>query len=221
MKKRWDILYKKLESYAIHKNSYQFFDFYIEIKKNYKSSTRHYHTLDHVEYMLDNLDKYFTNLITEEEKLKLELAIWYHDIIYIVQSEPSINEYESTLIFSEMAQYIGLSEEFIKDVYDLIMITTHTIKPETLSQKIICDLDLLGMGTGDYFKNGDAFRLEFYHLTNEEWNEGRIDFLEYMLNKKPLFHTGMINKYYEANAHYNLTKELSLIKNEIIHATMS
>lgn len=53
-----------------------------KIFSRYSENTRHYHNLEHIQNALWELDQLPNEGI---DKLSIELAIWYHDIVYIPQ----------------------------------------------------------------------------------------------------------------------------------------
>ena len=67
-----------------------------EIKRNYSSKSRHYHTLEHLENMLLELEK-VTSLIKDIDTLLF--AIYYHDLIY--KATKFDNEHQSALAFEK------------------------------------------------------------------------------------------------------------------------
>lgn len=67
-----------------------------EIEKNYSSKSRHYHNLEHLENMfneLNNIESKINDLDT------LLFSVYYHDIIY--KSTKKDNELQSALIFEK------------------------------------------------------------------------------------------------------------------------
>lgn len=183
---------------------------YDTIIKTYNGDKRFYHTMIHIEYMLTNLDKYFSNLLDETQRAKVELAIWFHDIIYDVTYTSGVNELLSGKKFEEFAIDALILEDVVNEISGMIMYTTHTKVPETLEQKITCDLDLLGLNGIEYWTNREKVLAEFtQEYTDEEFLEGRLNFLDWMLKKETIFHTGFFQKHFEESAINNLILEKS------------
>lgn len=183
---------------------------YKHITKLYSHESRFYHTFGHIEYMIENLDKYFTNLLSETEKAKVELAILFHDIIYDVSYSPGINELLSAEFFKQFGVVCDINKDIINEISELIMSTTHTQELTTLNKKIICDLDLLGLSGPVYWTNREKVLTEYtQEFTSEEFLEGRLKFLNWMLDKETIFHTGFFQKYFEEGARINLETEKS------------
>jgi len=94
----------------------------------------------------------------------------------------------------------------------MIRVTTHQGSPQTKLEEIICDMDLKELGTDRYIQNAIEVREEFASLSEEEWIEGRIKFLRFMLNKDSIFHTEGFKEMYESKARENISNELTKIK---------
>ncbi len=181
-------------------------DIFDEITKSY-SNNRFYHNLDHIENLLESLSDF--NL-SAEDKTKLELAIWFHDIIY--DPKETDNEFKAALEFEKFGLLLGMKNSLITEISELIIITKHTDKPNTHLEKIMCDVDLKGLGTFEYLINATNVRKEFLYLSDEEWIDGRFEFLISMLNKKSIFHTSEYKELYEHKANINLQNELLILK---------
>jgi len=68
------------------------------VLRAYNEPHRHYHTLKHIKSMLRNLDNISLTLpLTSQQIEVLQVAIWFHDIVYIVPSEPGRNECTSAI----------------------------------------------------------------------------------------------------------------------------
>lgn len=181
---------------------------YDHIIITYNDNSRVYHTMDHIEYMLVNLDKYFSNLLNDYDKMKIELAIWFHDYIYDVTFLPEVNELLSAEFFKEFAGEINMDEDIVSEIVGLIMSTTHIEVPDSLIKQVICDLDLLGLHGLDYWYNKQKVYSEYTKVfTDDEFLEGRLVFLDMMINKDTIFHTGLFKKHFEKTARYNLLSE--------------
>ena len=73
-----------------------------DIKNRYGENHRHYHTLRHIAALLAARDNYFP-----ESSRCIELAIWFHDLIYIPGDEH--NELLSAHLCRFWLTYLGES----------------------------------------------------------------------------------------------------------------
>ena len=67
-----------------------------EIADHYSAKNRHYHNLQHIENMLEELEEVKQEI---QQMDSLLFSIYYHDIIY--QATRSDNEYQSALLFKK------------------------------------------------------------------------------------------------------------------------
>jgi len=176
------------------------------LKPAYTAETRHYHNLKHIEYMLDHVKDF---KLTDTEKIKLEIAIWFHDLIY--DASRSNNEALSAITVTTFCQTAGLDDLSQGEIVDLILMTKPDLPARTELQKILCDLDLRGFAEDWQPENGAKIRLEYSHLSDEEFNKGRKEFLKTMLNKKFIYYTGTYRSTLEFQARHNLTIEMESI----------
>ena len=109
-----------------------------------------------------------------------------------------------------------LKKPIAKELEGLIMATTHKEEPKinlpsTELEKIICDLDLREFASDRQKFNAPELRQEFALLSDDEWNKGRTEFIEYMLNKKFIYYTDTYRNTLESQARHNLTVEMETI----------
>jgi predicted metal-dependent HD superfamily phosphohydrolase len=179
------------------------------ILKQYTNTSRYYHNLGHIEYMLVHI-KEAEYSISHKNKVLLKLAIWFHDIIYIPGH--SKNEEYSAMKLESFAQALGFKDEDIEVMKWLIILTKHTGYPQTYLEDVICDLDLRELGTDRYEQYSIKIRKEFSMLDDKQWNKGRIEFLEFMLDKEYIYHTDLYREMFENKARDNMQKEIESIK---------
>lgn len=180
---------------------------YKKVFDKYTNKNRHYHTLDHIARMLDALDEFTSTREFLYDKDILELAIWFHDVIY--NPEMPDNELSSALFMEDLlSSYIR--KEILNKAKKYIMATTHdrSLEDETLEEMLISDLDLLELGTSEYryFQYGKAVRKEYYMYSDVKWNEGRHKFLDTFL-ASPIFYITEYERTYGEQARKNLLKE--------------
>jgi len=112
-----------------------------------QSPPRYYHTLGHIDHMLNLFDECKSQL---QNHSTIELSIWFHDIIY----EPKLNdnEIQSIGLFNQFGQQVNLNSQMKSDVEYLIQCTiSHdiSIPPNNLSQSEVeyfLDFDMAILG---------------------------------------------------------------------------
>jgi predicted metal-dependent HD superfamily phosphohydrolase len=183
--------------------------FYMENLSDAYLKGRYYHTVRHINYMINHVKDF---KLTKKEQAKLELAIWFHDIVYDAQKTD--NEKNSGIKLVHFGESIGIRLKDINEMTDLILDTKHNITPTTKLGKIICDLDLREFVSDRQKLNTPEVRKEYSHLSDEEFNKGRVEFLKTMLKKTHIYHTKLYRDLFENKARENLTNELNNIANE-------
>ena len=179
-------------------------------QENMSSNPMFYHTFQHVEKMLDDLDELNKELkLSEEEYYTLYIAICYHDIVYDPYS--CTNEKDSANLFHE--RYLMYNNAtFTKKVEKLIMSTqvifgidlnTHTDDKlekviHTLDWNIFVDYDACVESRKKVFFEACAKRFEpitilenqinfYYSIINSMKNKNyKIDYFHEENNKKAL-----------------------------------
>jgi len=73
----------------------------------YSQHHRHYHTLSHIQSMLDQLQTIDMDFNSQQLQI-LQLAICFHDIVYDIPSESGYNESFSAILFEDYARDAGL-----------------------------------------------------------------------------------------------------------------
>jgi len=176
-----------------------------KLEKNYFG--REYHGLNHVKNCL----KYFDDV---KRFLKnpdvVEMAIFYHDAIYDLFYQD--NEEKSAELAKRELGNVGFPREFLKNVYDLILVTKDHIPNSNPDSKFISDIDLreFGMDYELFLKNSEKIRKEYSVLpnfTNEAFNLGRKDFLGEFLKRDKIFHSDYF-QIYESSARENIQRYL-------------
>jgi len=76
------------------------------------STERYYHTIRHLMVMLEDVRQFHLGLI---DGTKLEFAIFFHDVVYDVNSNR--NEEDSADHFRGFGAALGLKEEDIEEIY--------------------------------------------------------------------------------------------------------
>ncbi len=205
LQKRWLGLTKELkinEQFA-HK-------MYAKIEKKYSEPHRKYHNLQHLRELFDYVDK-CENLI--EEKKLVELAIWYHDIIYSVL-RPAKNELKSAQFALKEIPEGVLSEVERKRLFCWIESTKkHFIPAEhaTLSGQLFMDFDMaiLAAPREKYIVYAQNIREEYRIYPDLLYKPGRKKALEGFLTSEELFLTDIFREKYEEKARKNIKYELN------------
>jgi predicted metal-dependent HD superfamily phosphohydrolase len=187
-----------------------------EIKSRYSEPHRFYHTWNHIEYMFRIAEE---NGVDAKEGTSLWYAIMFHDIVY--DPKANDNEEQSCHFFTENLDHTN--SNFAKNlllclhVPDLIRCTKnhipiHSIPPKSVSQASLIDLDLAILGDTPevYQEYVSNVRKEYAHASDQEWKQGRIEWILSMLARESIYYTEW-GKKRNQQAKDNLTHEFSIL----------
>jgi len=173
-----------------------------ELRQHYQESHRHYHNLNHLAHCLDALDNARAQI---QEPGAVEMAIWFHDVIY--QYGAKDNEALSAALFRELAA-ATMSVDFIDRVCDLILATRHVGVAADTETAFMVDIDLSGFGLPweGYLADSMALRKEAPDSSDEQYYEGKLRFLNELLAWPRIFQTDYFNKLLEDRARANISR---------------
>jgi predicted metal-dependent HD superfamily phosphohydrolase len=179
-----------------------------EVVKNYSSKKRHYHTLNHLENLLNQL----TEIKGEIENWNAVLfTLYYHDIIY--NSLKSDNEEKSAVLAAQRMKEIAVDQELIELCQNQILATKTHVKSLNNDTNYFTDADLsvLGQPWEIYQKYYEDVRKEYAIYPNLIYNPGRKKVLTHFLSMDKIYKTDYFIDKFEAQARINLQKELVIL----------
>jgi predicted metal-dependent HD superfamily phosphohydrolase len=146
----------------------------------WNESHRHYHTLNHLNDVIDQINE-DKSKYSEKEYEKLMLAALFHDCVY--DSMSSTNEEDSANFFIECCQ--DKSNPDVLEVKQIILDTKTHESTTNLSESFNhYDMSIVERDFDQLleWENGIA---EEYKAYGEQYKEGRLKFLESLLDKYP------------------------------------
>ncbi|HPT66084.1 MAG TPA: hypothetical protein PK257_02120 [Candidatus Woesebacteria bacterium] len=202
LNKHWNDLCQRLN---INKDQNSF----NEIVKNYSESHRHYHNLKHIDNSLGEFELIKDKLNNPEA---VELAIWYHDIVYNLYE--SDNEEQSAELAKTFCQKNNLSPDFTKQVEDHILFTKHTSLINNSDSQYLADIDMSILGKQpDIF---DIYEKQIYKeystlYSKADYQKGRTKFFKTIL-KHPIYTTDFFKNRYEQAARDNIQRTINKLE---------
>ena len=183
---------------------------YDRLVAHYTASNRYYHTLSHVAGMLDLIDRIY---IEVDNWNALQLAIWFHDVIYEVGTGLD-NEQASADFSAEQLALLNLDPTLIETVSDLILDTKHKQRPATWDGQVLVDLDLaqLGGSAEQFQRDTDNIRREYASVPDKQFWSGRGRILQQFLNRSRIYYTAPFYTRFEATARRNLAQTIANIR---------
>lgn len=175
------------------------------VKSYYIEGHRFYHTMDHIEAMLDGYAKFFGD-ITEEEYL----AILYHDIVYLPFAKGNEENSVGLMNAHHKVYFYKLKPEVLQAASDIILATKHDGTPVSEAAQRVVDLDMMILGKNEdvYKKYVANTRKEYSMYSDEDWAIGRAKVLRTFLAMDRIFFTDVMRNHFEHHARVNIQKEL-------------
>lgn len=177
-----------------------------DLVEHYEQPHRFYHSLGHLCHCLRELDAAKDHVA---EFQATELAIWFHDIIYIYGAND--NEMRSAAYFRNVAGP-HMPAELVERVCEFIMATQHTGAAGDEAIAFVVDIDLSGFGLpwDDYLADSDALRQEAGDsVSDEQYYQGKLRFLTELQSWSSLFQTEHFRDRLERAAQANITRYTS------------
>lgn len=169
------------------------------IQQSYQG--RGYHNLMHIKEALLDLEEVKGLL---QNPLEIQMAIWYHDIIY--DSTKPDNEEASARVALEASKKFGLDNDFAQRVHDLIIVTKGHLPSDYPDSKYLIDIDfgILGKDEARFNEYEKGIRKEYSQYSDKIYNQGRVEILKSFLDRESLYQTKHFRNKYEKNARKNI-----------------
>jgi predicted metal-dependent HD superfamily phosphohydrolase len=171
-----------------------------DLTAQYSGKHRSYHNLSHIDRMLSWFD------VAANGSDSVELAIWFHDIIYEPRSDQ--NESDSALYFMDRFSSV-IDEWVIDDVKRLIMATDLKCPRSGRSDEdLLIDIDwsILGAEPDTYEAYRSAIRHEYRFVSEVDFTVGRKRILQHFLSR-PIYTTPLFSQL-EPQARLNIENEI-------------
>lgn len=180
-----------------------------EIVKLYSRNERYYHNLLHIQRVLDVANTLKSLAINFHA---IEIAAWFHDVIYDPQAND--NEEKSAKFASDSLISFNVPQTTINCVVSLILQTQNHHAPlENIDSQILLDADLsiLGVEGLDYMAYARSIRQEYCWLSETEYQAGRKRVLRDFLERDRIYFTEKAFQMFELKARGNIIAELSTL----------
>jgi predicted metal-dependent HD superfamily phosphohydrolase len=176
-----------------------------ELEKAYKQRGRHYHTLQHLEALLQELLQLQTQF---NHWPTVVLAIAWHDVVYNVLKQN--NEEKSAEFAVARLKQTTFPADQIERCQQLILATKkHEPVDEETNLFTDADLSVLGADAETYQQYTQQIRKEYSIYPNLVYNPGRKKVLQHFLSMPRIYKTDVFYGRYEKQARVNLAWELA------------
>jgi predicted metal-dependent HD superfamily phosphohydrolase len=175
-----------------------------EIEQNYSDKKRYYHTLSHLDNLLNQLIEVKDKIESWETVL---FTLFYHDILYNVLK--SDNEEQSAKLAKRMKQ-INVPSQIIENCKSQILATKNHLENSNsdINHFIDADLSILGQNLETYTTYFNNVRKEYSLYPKLIYNPGRKKVLKHFLEMAKIFKTDYFYSKFENQAKLNLQTEL-------------
>lgn len=187
-------------------------------RPHYEQAHRFYHTWDHIAQMFD---------VAARDALPLtlaqQLAIVWHDAVYVPGLDKGANERASALLMRDHMDRAGwlahADGRTLADTVEGIIVSTIDHVPQLAEAELVLDLDLyrLGVDFDAFQQHADAVRQEYGPLirargnADEVWRTGRAAVYASFLARERIYYTPAMARY-EAPARDNLRRGLAELR---------
>jgi predicted metal-dependent HD superfamily phosphohydrolase len=183
-------------------------ELWAEVEKSYNHKKRHYHSLIHLQNLLEQLTTVKDTILNWDCIL---FTLYYHDVIY--NALKSDNEEQSALLAEKRMQQIGVSTDSIALCKNQILATKSHVKSADNDTNYFTDADLsvLGQSWDIYTNYYKSIRKEYSIYPDLLYNPGRKKVLNHFLAMERIFKTNYFYDKFEIQAKQNLQMELDLL----------
>lgn len=180
-----------------------------EVENSYSSAGRHYHTLIHLENLLEQLTVIHDKIDNWDAVL---FTLFYHDIVY--DALKGDNEEQSADVALKHMQQLGITEEICQTVKEQIIATKSHILTEDSDTNCFLDADLSILGQSfdlytTYFKE---VRKEYSIYPDDVYSPGRLKVLKHIISMDRIFKTTYFYDKFELQARDNIKREIELLQ---------
>ncbi len=171
----------------------------------YGEQQRAYHDFSHIRRCLDEFECVKDRLGHPDE---VELAIWFHDIIYDPIS--STNEEDSAEYATLEMKNAAIGEDSTRMVADFILATRHNGAVNGPDARYLVDIDIATLGSAPeiYRKYENDIRKEHKWVPESIYREKRKERLMSFLINDQIYHTDFFRSKYGQMAKMNLEAAL-------------
>jgi predicted metal-dependent HD superfamily phosphohydrolase len=184
-----------------------------EIEVRYSAPGRYYHTLEHLAYMMVQLEA-----VRQEVKdwNAVLFSLYYHDAVYDVTAKD--NEVQSALFAAEQMQALDVPLSVIEKSGFQILATEkhHTVAGPDTNLFTDVDLAILGSEPVVYKEYSKKIREEYKVFPDPVYNPGRKAVLLHFLETARIFKTAYFFERFEMQARQNLQQECDGLQGLIV-----
>ena len=171
----------------------------------YQEPQRAYHSLQHIMECLVLFEKVQSQI---EDALAVQLAIFFHDVVY--QPHSASNEQESAMLMRQQLAGALPETQLDKIVKWILATQQHAVASESdLAYLLDIDLAILGSSPQRFAEYQQQIRQEYVWVDELMYQEKRHAVLRQFYLAQPLYQTRYFQQHYEQQAKTNLKQALA------------
>lgn len=176
---------------------------YENLLQRHSEPHRRYHTLQHLSECIVWFEK-VGHLAKRPHEV--EIAVWFHDAIYDLQSHE--NEEQSAGLACLSLMTANVSSDVIERIAQLVLATAHSVESTLHDEQLLVDIDLSILGASqERFAEYEAqIRDEYGFVEETQFRAKRREILLTFLERKRIYTTDLMFNELEAQARINLIK---------------
>ncbi|ENU81133.1 hypothetical protein F975_00994 [Acinetobacter sp. ANC 3789] len=175
-----------------------------ELLQAYQEPQRAYHQVQHIVECLALFEKVQSQI---EDGLALQLAIFFHDVVY--QPRSASNEQDSAMWMRQQLAGALPQTQLEKIVTWILATQQHATTPESdLVYLLDIDLAILGSSAVRFAEYQQQIRQEYVWVDELIYQEKRTQVLRQFYLAQPLYQTRYFQQHYEQQAKLNLLQAL-------------
>lgn len=183
------------------------------LRARYAEPQRRYHTLTHVQRVLDVVDS-LAGLTADHATVRL--AAWFHDAVYVPGRDD--NERLSADLAADTLLGLGVDHALVAEVSRLVLLTEdHVVDAADRNGQVLSDADLaiLGAPEAEYDAFASAVREEYAHVPHALYVNGRSAILRSIAGRERIYSTEWARSQWDAAARANLAREIAALDREV------
>ncbi len=175
---------------------------------------RAYHNLDHISDCFTQFDQVIDQA---NNRLALELAIFFHDVVYNPQTKvPFENEEKSAELAEQVLSQAGMPMSEVGQVAQLILDTRHQHVAESADGRLLVDIDLsiLGRESERFWRYEQQIRDEYSWVEENGYRSGRAKIMQGFLDRDQIYQTVWFYDRYEKQARQNVQELIRKLESD-------
>lgn len=211
LRPRWNDLWERLQRIGLHGGDRD--AVFQQLVWLYTDPGRGYHTLAHIRHCLEELDG-IRGPLDFAQRLLVEVAIWFHDAVYI-PGHPFSEEYSAVFVERTFDAILGTGT--VRAFGNMVRLSDHRTPASEISNeamRVFLDIDLtiLGRPEAEFDAYEGGIHHEYQRVPWEIIRVKRAEILRIFLARERIYATDYFHAKYETQARRNLERSIAKLE---------